>query len=92
MYTTFQFDFRSTNVNQQDPGYVRAKYYIKGRNLYTAKPLKVDDTVAPDGYGYGYFTVQYNRASTDGIVELYWCRQSTCSDEKLAGTAKFTVY
>ena len=92
VYATFQFDFRTTDVNQQNPGYVEAKYYRQSTRVFTGDPLKVDDSVAPNGRGYGYFTVQYPYATTAGSVELYWCRQSNCSDEKLAQTTTFTVY
>jgi hypothetical protein len=91
-YATFQFDFSSTDVSQQKPGYVEARYYVQNRRILTSEPLKVDDNIAPNGRGYGYFTAVYYQATTAGSVELYWCRQSNCSDAKLAGTTTFTIY
>lgn len=87
IYSTFQFNFNNTNISAQNPGYVEAKYYIANSRILTAEPLKIDDTAIPGGY----FKVQYYHATTAGAVELYWCRQSTCSDEKLAGVGTFTV-
>jgi hypothetical protein len=92
IYATFQFDFNTADVNQQNPGYVQAKYYRQNTRVFTGDPLKVDDNVAPTGHGYGYFVAQYYTATSDGAVELYWCRQSSCSDAKLAQTTTFTVY
>jgi hypothetical protein len=91
-YTTFRFDFSKTNVTEQNPGYVEAKYYRQDTRVFTADPLKVDQSVATDGRGYGYFSAQYARATTAGAVELYWCRQSDCGDEMLAATTTFTIY
>jgi hypothetical protein len=91
IYTTFQFNIGDTDVSQQNPGYVEAKYYKQNRLILTDDPLKIDDSIAPNGYGYGYFTVQYYGATTAGKVELYWCRKSNCSDGKLAQTTTFTV-
>jgi hypothetical protein len=89
IYATFQFDFRNTNVSQQNPGYVQAKYYAQNKLAFASNILKADDSTGPNGYG--YFNAQYYRATTDGAVELYWCRKPGCSDAKLAQTAKFTV-
>ena len=89
-YTSFQFDLNNTSVSQQNPGYVEARYYIRNKVILSGDPLKADDTTAPNGYG--YFSVQYYQATAAGAVELYWCRQSDCSDGKLAATTTFTVF
>jgi hypothetical protein len=91
VYVTFEFDFKNTDVTLQNPGYTQAKYYIQNRLYHTTKTLKIDDTVASSGQGYAYFGYPYDSPTTAGSVEVYWCRQSTCSDGKLAGVATFTI-
>ena len=86
-YITFQFELGNTNVGSQTPGYVVAEYYAESTLQDTSQPLVVDDST----YAYGYFPAQYDLSTTAGTIELYWCRVSSCSDKKLAGTATFTV-
>jgi len=87
IYATFQISYDNTDVTQQNPGYVLAKYYIRNAVVSTSDPLKFDDSTGT----HGYFSTQYYRSTTDGAVELYWCRQADCSDCKLAQTTNFTV-
>jgi hypothetical protein len=88
IYSTFQINFANANVSLQNPGYVEAKYYMQKTPILTVDPLTVDDST---GGSTGYFKVEYYRATTAATVEFYWCRQSNCSDAKLAGTSSFTV-
>lgn len=66
-------------------GYVEAKVYVNG---IFAKSTSL--AVQVGKYDHGYFKITYNIAS-QGAFELYWCTQSDCSDEQLAGVATFTV-
>lgn len=66
-------------------GYVEAKVYLDGI-LGAQKSL----TVTVGNFDHGYFGIPYKQAGA-GAFELYWCLQSNCSDEQLAGVATFTV-
>ena len=66
-------------------GYVEAKVYVDG-----AYATETSLAVQVGKYDHGYFKITYKQAS-QGAFELYWCLQSNCSDEQLAGVASFTV-
>ena len=87
IYSTFDLNLDNSGVSSGDPGYVEAKFYLGTTLVSTSDPLTIDDATIPGRY----FSAEYYRASTSGSVELYWCKQSTCSDEALAGIATFTV-
>jgi hypothetical protein len=78
VYVTFHL-----NTNGQ-AGYAQAKLY-SGTTYVGNKILAVQA-----GFDHGYFSVVLNTAAT-GTVELYWCTQSNCSDEKLAALVTFHV-
>lgn len=73
------------HLNLTQSGYVEAKVYLDGV-LGAQKSLAV--TVGK--FDHGYFGIPYKQAGS-GTFELYWCLQSDCSDEQLAGVATFTV-
>jgi zinc-ribbon domain len=78
VYVTFHL-----NTNGQ-AGYVQAKLY-SDTTYVGDKMLMVQSS-----YDHGYFSLELNTAAT-GIVELYWCAQSNCSDAKLATVVTFHV-
>jgi hypothetical protein len=65
-------------------GYAGVKWYIDG-TFGKGSNLAIDPS-----FNHGYFAISYNVAA-QGAVEIYWCTQSNCSDEQLAGFATFTV-
>jgi TIR domain-containing protein len=87
IYTTFQLNLNNIDISQQNPGYIQARYYKQNASIFTDHEQKINDKTTSSGY----FKFQYHSATTDGVVKLYWCRQSNCSDAKLAQTASFTV-
>jgi hypothetical protein len=78
VYVTFQL-----KPNHQ-AGYTEAKLYSD-----TSFVTKTILTTQAD-IDHGYFKASLSQAAT-GTLELYWCTQSNCSDEKLATFATFTV-
>jgi cytoskeletal protein RodZ len=66
-------------------GYVEVKWYVAGQ----FGKSKIFNANNP-GYTHGYFSETYN-VPTQGEAELYWCTQSDCSDEALAGYVNFTI-
>ncbi|MDQ2716270.1 MAG: hypothetical protein M3Z08_15305 [Chloroflexota bacterium] len=65
-------------------GYAGVKWYIDG-TFGKGSNLAIDPS-----FNHGYFAISYNVAA-QGAVEIYWCTQSSCSDEQLAAFATFTV-
>jgi cytoskeletal protein RodZ len=66
-------------------GYVEVKWYADGQ-VGASKIFHADQT----DYTVGYFSIPYTEA-VQGAAELYWCTQSDCSDEALAGYVNFTI-
>jgi hypothetical protein len=66
-------------------GYVEVKWYADGQ-VGATKIFHADQT----DYTVGYFSIPYTEA-VQGAAELYWCTQSDCSDEALAGYVNFTI-
>ncbi|MBA2678336.1 MAG: hypothetical protein H0U76_08085 [Ktedonobacteraceae bacterium] len=65
-------------------GYAGVKWYIDGA-FGKGSNLAIDSS-----FNHGYFAISYNVAA-QGAVEIYWCTQSNCSDQQLAGFATFTI-
>ncbi len=66
-------------------GYVEVKWYVN--NVFgKSKIFNANDPT----FTHGYFSETYTVA-TKGEAELYWCTQSDCSDEALAGFVNFTI-
>jgi flagellar basal body-associated protein FliL len=78
VYVTFHL-----TLNGQS-GYAEAKLY--SNTTYIGNKI----LAVQSGYDHGYFNAQLNQAAT-GIIELYWCTQSNCSDAKLATFVTFKV-
>jgi hypothetical protein len=77
--------------------YVTFNLTTNGQSGYTEAKLYSDTTFVGNkiltiqsNFDHGYFTATLNQAST-GMVELYWCTKSDCSDGKLATFVTFTV-
>jgi len=66
-------------------GYARAKWYINGKLDFTNSIISIQSS-----FDHGFFRDILGTAG-NGVVELYWCTQSDCSDEQLAAVATFTV-
>jgi len=87
----------TSNFNVGQAVYVTFNLTLNGQSGYVEVKFYADSTDARDkiltvqpAYDHGYFTLTYNRATT-GTAELYWCRQSDCSDAKLATFVAFNV-
>ena len=78
VYVTFHL-----TLNGQS-GYAEAKLY--SNTTYIGNKI----LAVQSGYDHGYYNAQLNQAAT-GIIELYWCTQSNCSDAKLATFVTFKV-
>ncbi|MBA2288478.1 MAG: protein kinase [Ktedonobacteraceae bacterium] len=78
VYATFLIN------TQGQKGYAGVKWYIDG-TFGKGSNLAIDPS-----FNHGYFAISYNVVA-QGAVEIYWCTQSNCSDEQLAGFATFTV-
>jgi zinc-ribbon domain len=93
-------DYPSHITSNFAPGqnvYVTFNLKTNGQSGYTEAKLYSDTTYVGDkiltiqsNYDHGYFTATLNQAST-GTVGLYWCKQSDCSDAKLATFVTFNV-
>ena len=68
-----------------NPGYAISKWYANGSFAFASSVLAIQ----PD-WVRGVFSAHYNKA-TNGSVELYYCTQPNCSDQKLATVVDFTV-
>lgn len=67
-------------------GYVEVKWYFDGQ-MAASKIFNANNSQ----YVNGYFSETYKQATQQGAAEVYWCTQSDCSDEALAGYVNFTV-
>ncbi len=67
-------------------GYVEVKWYFDGQMAAS----KIFNANNPQ-YAHGYFGETYTKSTQQGAAEIYWCTQSDCSDEALAGYTTFTV-
>ena len=65
-------------------GYIEAKWYLD------TTPAGNKILAVQSNYDRGYFAHTFNKAGT-GSSELYWCKQSDCSDAKLATFVTFKV-
>jgi len=78
VYVTFNL-----KTNGQS-GYTEAKWYsdttFDGNKILTVQ----------SNFDHGYFSATFNHAGTK-TSELYWCKQSDCSDAKLATFVTFNV-
>ena len=84
VYLTFRLSIPSDIDPTKTPVYVQAKFYID-KDFGFKDDLKFDSDS-----GGGYFSAKYHRVS-QGQAELYWCKQSDCSDAKLAQVVSFSV-
>lgn len=80
LYVTYDL-----NLNGKT-GYVEVKWYADGQ-VGATKIFNADRT----DYTNGEFSITYTQATPQAAAELYWCTQSDCSDEALAGYVTFTV-
>lgn len=79
IYATFRID------SKNKPGYIGAKWYADNQ-------LVTSDSFSHSPQNdVGYFSTSYDAATNSGVVELYWCTKSDCSDGMLAQVLKFTV-
>jgi hypothetical protein len=93
-------DFPTHVTSNFSPGqnvYVTFNLTTNGQSGYAQAKLYSDTTYVGNKiltiqshFDHGYFTATLNQAST-GTVGLYWCKQSNCSDAKLATFVTFTV-
>jgi len=72
------------NLNGQT-GYIEVKWYVAGQ-VGASKIFNANNPQYTDGY----FSETY-KVPAQGSAELYFCTQSDCSDEALAGYVTFTV-
>jgi len=85
-FTTNQKIFVTFSVNTGGKvGYAQAKWYINGKLDYTNPVITLQAN-----YDQGFFR-DITGTAGKGVVELYWCTQSNCSDAQLASIATFTV-
>jgi hypothetical protein len=87
----------TSNFNVGQAVYVTFNLTLNGQSGYVEVKFYADSTDARNkilmvqsAYDHGYFTLTYNQATT-GTAELYWCKQSDCSDAKLATFVTFNV-
>lgn len=66
-------------------GYIMSKWFLNGQDEADSNP--VADT---GGQTNGYFSHSFS-ASGNGVVGIYWCTQSDCSDAALAQIVNVTV-
>ncbi len=83
-YITFKLNNTAVDFSKNTV-YVSAKFYVRSEYAFAASPITIDH-FSPGGY----FKAHYNLA-TPAMAELYLCRQSDCSDEKLAQFVAFTI-
>ncbi len=84
-FTVGQTIYASFHISSSAPsGFAESKWYVDGTLAKTSSPLAIIQD------RYGYFSETY-KVAAQGAVELYWCTQSNCSDEALAGYQTFTV-
>ena len=86
-FTVQQPIYATVNLDMHgQTGYAQAKWYADGQLQKTSTILTIDKPT----YVHAYFGFAYS-AATQGIVEVYFCTQSDCSDAKLAAVTNFTV-
>jgi hypothetical protein len=91
IYVSFQYNLKNTNVSYQNPAYMQAKWYKGDTLIDTSQTIELNGGADQGKNGYGYFSAQYFHSTSNGDVEIYWCRKSGCSDAKLAQYTAFTV-
>lgn len=85
-FTTSQTVYVTFDINSgNQDGFIEAKWYNNGQ-LLNDRSFAHTHT-----HNVGLFSKSYTTATNTGVVELYWCTQSNCSDAQLAQVVHFTV-
>jgi hypothetical protein len=85
IYVTFDLDPDKFNA-ASETDYINARFYVGSDVVLSGTPLQI----GANNFN-GYFSADYNNATTAGSVRLYWCHTSTCTDGELAQIVHFTV-
>ncbi|HLZ59973.1 MAG TPA: hypothetical protein VKR06_23745 [Ktedonosporobacter sp.] len=84
-FTSGQTVYTVFDVAKGASGYFKSKWYIDGQ-------LEHDGNIYPASTNNGEFSISLPISTTGaGVVGIYYCMQSDCSDAKLAQVATFTM-